>query len=229
MSLLEAIGEREEARGGRTVLPESRYIMRLTVEETGVTEASERSPGGTPYLQLNGSVLEGPFEGTDASIRLFLSPGKVKVSAKTGTEYGGGFLSFLLGATRKITGKPANEDAFAQNGFDVPEREAGESDRDFGFRLRLAISQWYAEQEPAVRLKTMLALTRANEWDGKVVVAGVNLEEQEYTGSDGEQRTGYRNSWGSFTTLDDAKHGKAFVRAVEHVKQQAAIDAQASA
>lgn len=251
LDINKVLGETQEYGGRRLVLPESYYPMQLAIGEVKTTDLKTNQDGeiiggGTPEINVIGSVFEGPFEGSDVKARLYPTPGKA----------GGGF-GLFIGATSAVTGQRANVvEALKKHGIVLPSQGAL-NEKDYRVLAREAIRDGFLNLDPAKRLAVVLEAFRFAEWDGKKAIVklivetsyfhvvgdtktqlrdvkgGMSAKQQyeEYFNNEGpDSVVSYDdNRWNGYFALDSAEKGLGFVRAVEFAKQERARQAMIAA
>lgn len=225
MDLIGAMGEIEEY-GGKTLVPESLYPVKISVGEIGTSDVRDDGGGGTPFVEITGTITGGPFNGTEVTNKLYLTPGKV--------DKGGKHIGHIAYMAKAITGKPANQNALTEAGFACAQQQ-GEDDTEFAARVKLEFAQFFAEALPATRLATMANFVNINGWDGKTVIASVALESYPRRNADktpmvnemtGEPVLGYKNTWSGFYPLNHEKRGMKYVTTVCFPKQEQQMSEQ---
>lgn len=200
MSILDVVGEVAEFGGGASLVPASLYPVRLHVEGVDVTDS------GTPYAELAGTVIEGPFKGEVVSSRYWMSFGKPTSK--------GGIIPLLASAARVNSGRAADEAVFGEFGFQAPQ-VTGDPKED-GIAARAALRDLYNELTSADRLTMVTRFLRVSNWDGKTVVASIGL--RSYEDNDGNTR--HNNEWKGFYPLEHPEKGLTYVRAVSFKDQE---------
>ena len=241
-----AMGEQAEFGGDRHVVPESYYLVELSVgDEPGVSDVKTEgeynlwdSAGGAPYIQLSGKVVSGgAYKGDVIFIwRHWMSPGAPKQRVKydksttpwtpipqfdddeNALMKAGGGTPLMRSACRAITGKPANDQALLAAGFTPPD-VSGLEGRDKQFAVNFAFGEFFGNLEPADRLDLMLRWLRVSEWSGKTVAVHVTVEP-----GFGENPQP-SNRFQGFYPPDHAKYGAAVIEA-KYVPEQEAANAE---
>lgn len=188
--------------GGRYRLPEGNYPMKFSIDGVGFTKDRETGAESTPYVNLLGEVVDGPFKGEEMVSRLMLTFGK-QFPPKGKNK--GGFIGFLNHATKAITGKPVDLGAMEEYEFPTPGDFAGDAQ---GYKD--AASDHFFSLEPEARAEFMAKYVRLGSWDGKTAIAVVGHDTSEVK----EETTGVVTSrtfarWQGFHATNDPKAGLA--------------------
>lgn len=231
-----ALGESFEY-GDRQVLPESYYPVILHVTSTGSSKekmvpvldaqgnptGDEEEGGNTPYVEITADIYEGPFAGVQVTRKTYITPGKK-----------GGALGRWLGACLAITRQSAQTGAVcAKFGVVMPTaasvRPEGKESVEQAQRraVRQAIAEGFYAMDAATKLSFIETLLSVPAWEGKRVIAKLDLESQEAQDkridpATGKVRVYYNNVFAGFIPLDDDKKGMSWWRAIEQPKQVAA-------
>jgi hypothetical protein len=216
--LLEGLGDIPEYGGRRVLLPQSHYIVGLTLDEdvqVSDESAEERYHedfedvngeqvllGGTPFMVLGVEASDGPFQGCGFNARFYLTPGK------------GRNIGFVNHAIKAVTGKSADTRVLKEYGFNFPKG----LQRD---ELQAMFRKYFLSLGPQDRLSLMTAYARTDEWNGATVIAKVGIEagDERTDESTGETYVPQFNRIQGFHAVDDPKKGSDLVYAAWVKKQ----------
>lgn len=205
---INAIGETAEAgAGARLVLPNSYYPVQLSIEDMGVSDAKADGTGLTPFVEISGLVLDGPFKNEEVRRRLYMSMGK-----------DGGYLAFQIHTAKAISGEDVDPAALGEYGFPVADNGAAQED------VRLAWRGHFLTLDGESRLDFMVKFLRVAKWNGKSPIAAIGVEMGETGDPDpvtGKRKLRPQNKWVGFYAMNDPKKGIAYVKRVCFPKQVA--------
>jgi len=226
--ILSQLGEFEEFgdRAPRVILPESHYPVEITLNEVGLTKVRDTAlvpalvdengnqledvvGGGVPYLDLAVKVVDGPFgevEGAGFSFRQSCTPGK------------GGYIGFVAGATRAVTGQAPDAAAITKYKFQFPN---GADDKQ---AQQLFRTQFFL-LDPEERKDFMTIFTRARLWNGRKAIVRVSHDLVERTNDiTGETYTATYHRVEGYFALNHPKKGLAWVKSACYPEQAAALE-----
>lgn len=208
--VLGAIGEISEYGSSRIVLPDlgpfSFYPMTLGVSQYDVSPFKDDGSGGSPYVQFQGLVNEGPYEGAETSARVFMTPGE------TGRNLG-----FIIHMAKVINGK-VNTKAFDQFGFDFGTVSGDDQDE-----VNAVITLRWGKLTLDERKDFIAQLTGIAYWDGKGAIVKVTQEEYSFEGREGDTISGVRNQFKGFYPPNDPRKGIKWVRTMCFPQQETAL------
>ncbi len=239
-TLLGDIGE--YGGGPRVVLPESFYICTVNVDETGVSDpAFEKEQdeegndvpvmtleengelfldaneepvqrGGSPFVDLECAVDEGPFQGYGFKGRFWLTPGKGKN------------IGFVQHAANAISGKKCDVRVLKEYGFEFPATPKNLTPAQLKASRQEAqqmLRKYFYALGHDDRLDFMTKYCRLGTWDDKSAVTkvGIELGNERENETTGEVYIPEFNRYQGFYALNHAKKGAGWVRSVHHPKQ----------
>lgn len=200
--LLDDLGDIGEYGGGWVLLPESHYLMDVSLAgDPDVTPEGGASgdkyiedfeidgeavlAGGSPYLPLALSATEGPFAECGFESRFYVTPGK------------GPNIGFVNHAVKAVTGRAVDLSALSRFGIDVVGASAEEKQQ--AFRIG------FLQLGPQDRLDFMAMYARFDLWDGASAVVKVGREA-------GQKEGTMFNRIQGFHSVTDGKRGQGYVR-----------------
>lgn len=216
----EKLEEIQERGGERTidVLPTGYYPVRLTVEESGVTQLREEYDeatgvtnvkGGVPWINLHGVVTAGPYEGAEVQRRVYFSPGQ-----------DGKNMGYMHAMAKAVTRQKPQYALLGKFGFEFSD-DAGADEVAEEFR------RGWSNMTPDERVDFMMPYMRVQDWDGVECIAKINCKLNKWKDrTSGEQREAWQSEFGGFFATNDRDKGMKWVQETQFKLHQKNLDEQ---